>query len=285
MAKPRGDGNDYGIAVPVADLPDGWQRTGQFITDNDQAYRHNRDQQRQRAVDAATDEKGATAAFNNADILDEVAWADGDIDKLNAILIRLGGTEKRYASDAVRAIQSRLNAQSNTYGRAPQLTKAERAAVVDDWDWNNLNGVDLPEAKRLSGLATQLFGSANAIGNDAAGPLRRAIEHIESNYFKGAQVPPDIQARIQEHFRAAETQTPDRARAQQRPLQTRPTHQLSERSEARQTKLDKDLRDNAVENLERNRPQHRLSDAEREAQRARRRGRQLRPIDQRLGRN
>ena len=271
MAPPRGDGNDYGRAARVAELPEGWVEGGSFITNADTARRHNRDKQRNQFLEG----KATVKADPNLTIRDEVAWADGDVTKLNPILERLGGKPQRYASQAERAIERKLGAKENTYGGKPSLSKAERTQFTDDWDWKNLLGLDRPEAKRLSELATQKFGNrgitpeqqAQMASSSAAAQerIKGKLNFPKPNPSFKTPEPLDTQTRA--------GRPPSRSVRPPTPTSTKPT----ERAEQVVQRKDAALTQSAT-----TRYQPKLSDEQREVARRARANRSLRSLTDRL---
>jgi hypothetical protein len=271
MAKPRGDGNAYGRAARVAELPEGWVESGNFITNSDTARRHNRDNQRNQFLEG----KATVKADPNLSVRDEIAWADGDVTKLNGILERLGGSPQRYASQAQRAIERRLGAKENTYGGKPSLSKAERAQFTDEWDWKNLRGADQPEAKRLSELATKLFGNRGITPEQQAQMARGSAAAQERINGRLNFPKPDANFRTPEPL---EQQTrggrmPSRSVRPPTPTSTKPT----ERAERLVQGKDAALTQSAT-----TRYQPKLSEEQREAARRARANRSLRSLADRL---
>lgn len=227
LAKPRGDGNQYGNFEQVAGLREGWSRSGgQFITDNQQARRQGRDKTRQIAVDKQTP--------NFDEVRSQVDWADGDPDKLDAIARRLGVEPNKYASKTKTAILKRLNKLEND----PKARKALEA----DWDWENLRGEDLTEARRLSELATERKGEL--------------VRPQVGEYFQGADVPRNIQDRLDNL--ANDGQRPSQARSQKRNRskerglddgKVKPSRS-TERAEELTTKSDKEILENIEKYLD-----------------------------------
>lgn len=293
LAKPRSDGNSYGPFERVSDLPDGWQKSGNFITNNDQARRRGRDQRRQSHLDNLASQK----PNQTASIREEVAWADGDNDKLSAIARRLGIKPGAYASTTQRAIERRLGKDENTYGGKPTLSQNEKAQAQSLWDWQNLRGEDLPEAKRLSELATQRnIRGGKPIGERGQQQLAtpKPARDNTTGVIKDPQfpklgqsgntgnptagIPPAIQRRLDA---LQESRTPGGrlpSRGIRKPTEERPqwekgterAHNLTEQRDAEAL-------------ADRTNPyQPKLSDAEREAARQARANRPLRPRNLRI---
>lgn len=227
LAKPRGDGNQYGNFEQVAGLREGWGRSGgQFITDNQQARRQGRDKTRQIAVDKQTP--------NFDEVRSQVDWADGDPDKLDAIARRLGVEPNKYASKTKTAILKRLNKLEND----PKARKALEA----DWDWENLRGEDLTEARRLSELATERKGEL--------------VRPQVGEYFQGADVPRNIQDRLDnlanDGQRPSQARSHARKRNNERGFDDRdvPVSRTTERAEELTVKSDKEILENIEKYLD-----------------------------------
>ena len=272
LTRQRSDGNVYGNFEQVSALPDGWEKTGNFIVGNDKAYRISRDKLRQQFLE------GKATTKDYSELREAVSWAENDIDKLNKILVGLGGTKQRYASVARRAIERKLGALENTYGGKPSLSKAEREHYSAIWDWNNLKGKDLPEAKRLSELATELFGNRGITPEQQARMARSsaaAQERIEG-MLNFPQVDPNFKTPLPLDNQTRGGRLPSRS-VQSPPELTKVgtdrAHDLTE------------LKDAQIRESIKNRYQPKLSDEERARQRRLRANRPLRPIEERLKRN
>jgi hypothetical protein len=263
LAKPRGDGNDYGSLASQSDVQ-GYTNSGQFIEYNGKRYRTARDARRAQWIDEQTGKKVKTLKHDV--IREDVLWADDDVSKLNKILTDLGGKPQRYASDAKRAINKRLNAIENIHGGKAAPTKTERANLTDQWDWLNFTGATEAERKRMAALATGKF-------NHLFKPI---IQQLQDTYFKGAQVPPEIQRRLDAMadavgLRSRQQRTNPKAYTNKKPKR-------SEKADRRQENDDKKVQASMTK------PPYepKLTDAEREAARRSRAGRPLRPAKDRL---
>jgi hypothetical protein len=265
MAPPRGDGNNYGQFALSNEVP-GYSASGQFVVGNNAAHNAARNAQRQGFLDQKA--AGKAKAVNQDAIRNEVWWADGDVGKLNAILKRLGGKEQRYASDAERAINKRLGAIENTYGGKTVLSEAERKALTKQWDWKNLQGITQPEVNRLNALANGEYKHL----------FKPILQQLKDNYFKGAQVPPEIQRRLDAMAEATGLRSRQQRTNPKAYTNTQPKR--SDRADQRQVNDDVKVQASVTKPPY----QPKLTDAEREAARRARAGRPLRSASLRINR-
>jgi hypothetical protein len=261
MSPRIGDGNNYGNFAGPNEVS-GFSASGQFILENKNPHRQARDAQRQGFLDSHQAQKAAE--LNQDSIRQQVWWADGDLDKLNAILVELGGHPQKYASTAERAINKKLSALEHTYAGKTVLSLDERAALAQQWDWENLSGVTQHEVNRLNQLANGPYNSQ----------FQRPITPQPSGAYKGAQVPPDIQERLD----ALQGEGGLRRRQQEQnpKAYTNRTPKPTERSERMTEKRDKEVTQQRT-----SRYQPKLSEEEKARRRA---GRPLRPRDLRVNR-
>ena len=229
-------------------------------------------------------------------ILNDVAWADGDPDKLKQIAESIGANGSyQHASRIEKAIKERLSKLEQNYGGSPSLTVPQRQAFNEQWNWDNYNGDTKAQREFMAEQASQRWGNReHSPAFEQRLSLKAEVERLRE---AGRNNPSQLRfPKPDPNFRPAEL--PDQQTRGGRPITKTPQRhtpatqssdaaavadRIQARREARQNERDAELSQSATRNMVDNHfREHRLSDAERERQRQLRRNRPLRPIEQRL---